>query len=48
MKSTCILSLREKQIYNLNFCNTSIQIFKRLVQMGLGEDINFDEFLKDL
>ncbi len=48
MKLKYILCLLKKHKCTSNLCDISTQIFKRLVEMGLGENVTLDHFLLDL
>jgi hypothetical protein len=48
MKCTQILLLLEDHNYDTNNQKIAIKIFEKLVNMGLGKDICFDEFLSNL
>jgi hypothetical protein len=42
MKNTKILLLLDEQDHMPNHGEISIQIYKKLIDMGLGEDISFE------
>ncbi len=47
MKYTKILLALDEQDHMPNHGEISIQIYKKLINMGLGEDISFQQFLLD-
>jgi hypothetical protein len=44
MKSTNVLLLLEEEECIVDLCQTTITIFKHLVNMGLSKDISFAKF----
>jgi hypothetical protein len=48
MKHIKILLLLDEQDHMPNHGEINIQIYKKLINMGLGQDISFEEFLLDL
>jgi hypothetical protein len=48
MKCTKILSPSNEKDNNSNLCETTFQIFQKLVDMRLGVEISFHQILLDL
>jgi hypothetical protein len=48
MKHKKILLLLDEQDHMLNHGEINIQFYKKLIDMGLWEDISFEQFLLDL